>query len=149
MKKIKNILIILFLLLLGMIIGYCLKKDKKCPDKICQVEIVSPDTIMINLIYKELLKQKILFPEIVLQKIKLETGNLKSNLCVKYNNILGIKYIKNSIAIGRTKEGFCIYKSYSQCISDYKRLQQYYLDNIQDRYAEDSNYVKKIKSFNK
>jgi uncharacterized FlgJ-related protein len=91
-------------------------------------------------IFNELIKQKILFPELVIKQIIVETGHFKSKVCINNKNLLGIKYIKQPLAIGE-RDNHAKYKSYIDCIKDYKRLQKYYLKNIDGKYAEDKNYT--------
>lgn len=134
----------------GFFLGYWvnMKEDKICQDKISpKIAVQKIDTLQIAFIYSELLKQKVLYPELVIQKIKLETGNLNSRLCRISKNLLGIKRFKGSKSINSTKEGYCVYKSYSDCLSDYKVIQGRYLKIIAERYAEDKNYIQKLKSF--
>lgn len=142
MKIITIFILTTVLYLLSLIIIYEVKKNKL---NIMPHTKEIKDSLDINIIFAELVKQNVLFPEIVRSQILLETGHLKSNLAVNYKNLFGIKYVKNSLAKKKTNSGFAIYDSYSQCIKDYKRIQQLYLKNIQEKYSEDSLYIKKIK----
>lgn len=92
-------------------------------------------------IFNALVQEKILFPELVIKQVLVETSHLKSKILFQNKNLLGIKYIHQPLAIGELN-GHAQYKSYRDCIKDYKRLQQYYLTNIQSKYAEDKNYTK-------
>ena len=104
--------------------------------------IVNTDVVLHkDSIFNELVNQKILFPELVIKQVIIETNHLKSDICINNKNLLGIKYIKQPLSIGKLN-GHAKYKSYKDCIKDYKRLQQYYLNNIQNKYAEDKNYTK-------
>lgn len=91
---------------------------------------------------KYMYKIGILFPEIVLKQIHWESAHFKSNITFENKNILGIKYIKQPLAIGENRN-HAVFKSYEDCLLDYKRLQKYYLGNLR-RYAEDSTYTKKL-----
>lgn len=88
---------------------------------------------------------KILFPEIVLRQIHLESGHFKSSICKENKNLLGIKYIKQKEAIGENR-GHAVYPDYKACLRDYKRLQKYYIKNLVGKYAEDPSYGKKLES---
>ena len=85
----------------------------------------------------------ILFPEIVLQQIHWESGHFKSRICRENHNLLGIKYIKQKEAIG-VNRGHAVYPSFKACLSDYKRLQKFYIKNLVGKYAEDPDYGKKL-----
>lgn len=82
-------------------------------------------------------------PEIVMKQAILETGHLTSKLCVKFGNLFGIK-----------KNGkYAHYKHWTQSIRDYKDLVQYKYKRGEDYYkfltrigyAEDPNYISKVK----
>lgn len=104
-------------------------------------DIVLEDSIIL----KELKDNKILFPEIVLAQAHLETGNFTSQICKENHNLFGIKYINRKPFQVKELNNHCYYNSYKDCIKDYKLTQQYYLANIDKRYAEDSNYSQKLK----
>jgi uncharacterized FlgJ-related protein len=87
----------------------------------------------------------IVFPELVLQQIHWESSHFKSKICKENKNLLGIKYIKQKLAVSENK-GHAKYNSYKECLLDYKRLQKYYINNLK-RYAEDPKYT--IKLFNR
>lgn len=82
-------------------------------------------------------------PEIVFAQARLETGNFKSLLFTKNNNLFGF----------RGKNGYIEYDHWAESVKAYKRFQDKYykggdyysfLERI--GYAEDSNYIKKVKS---
>lgn len=95
-----------------------------------------------EMVYKELIKQNVSHPEIVLRQSLLETGNYKSKLCKNHNNLFGIKKGKK----------YKKYSHYSECIADYKRLISsrykggcYYTFLSRIKYASDVNYINKLK----
>jgi len=100
--------------------------------------------------------------EIVKAQIQLEAGkNLNSNIAVKNNNILGMKMAyqreKTSLYIDHDHAG---YSSYIECLKDYSLWQnkywkksKYYKENDDNAYlnflksyAEDKNYINKLKT---
>lgn len=97
---------------------------------------------------KELTNSKVLFPEYAIQSSKLETGNFTSEFCLKYRNLFGISFCKSEYQIGYYNDGMghnvAIYKSYKECILDYKRLQSYYAYQIDRKYSETANYTAKL-----
>ena len=93
-------------------------------------------------IYYELLKEGIQEPLIVLAQIYHETANLKSKVCLTKNNLLGFN----------SNKGYRSFVSWQECISYAKTWQDkrykggdYYLFLKKIRYAQDVNYIKKIK----
>ena len=123
------------------------------------VEIQSVDTIEI-VIQDEVLsfikEINVAHPEVVFAQAILESGNFKSQLFIKYNNIFGMKMPEQrpTIAIGKTKSGYAIYKSWKHSVIDYAIYQAYsakglsqekYIQFLNRVYAEDKDYDRKIK----
>jgi hypothetical protein len=110
-----------------------------------KLKLIDTTDIVLNKdsIFNQLVKEKILFPELVIKQVILETGNLQSKIVKENKNLFGIKYIKQKLAVCKLN-GHAKYKSYKDCIKDYKRVQGYYLTNIEGKYAEDSNYKQKL-----
>lgn len=96
-------------------------------------------------ILKELIKQGCVLPNVAFAQMKIETGNFKSAICRENKNIAGIKTSKSKHVVGMNR-GHCSYKTYKDCIKDYVRIQNRYLKNIDGRYAENPQYVQKLKS---
>lgn len=90
-------------------------------------------------IYEKLLEYEILFPDIVIKQVKLETGHLKH---VKNNNLFGFQ----------TKNGYMHFETWEEAILYKKHWQErkykggdylLFLKNLP--YAKDSLYIQKIK----
>ena len=85
---------------------------------------------------------------------RLETGNYKSKLCCKYNNLFGMKVGSRKFHYGKTKGNYAKYKSRILSIADYaayeKRLirkyhittQKQYVAVISRKYAKNPHYKK-------
>ena len=80
--------------------------------------------------------------DIVYAQAKLETGNFKSNLFLKNNNLFGF----------RNKNKWLKFDSWQDCCKYYKKWQEkhykggdYYKFLINVNYAEDSTYTNKVK----
>lgn len=106
----------------------------------------TPLTLTDSIVYAELQRQGVLFPEIVLAQAKLETGNYTSKLCKTKNNIFGLK----------GKNGYRYFKNYKECITFYKEKIQsrykggdYYVFLTRIGYAKDKSYISKLKKFKK
>lgn len=96
-------------------------------------------------ILRELVKQGCILPNVALAQMKIETGNFKSAICKENKNIAGIKTSKSKYVAGMNRN-HCSYRTYKDCIKDYIRIQNRYLKNIDGRYAENPQYVQKLKT---
>jgi uncharacterized FlgJ-related protein len=94
-------------------------------------------------------------PDIVKTQIKHETGNLTSRICKEDKNLFGMNYPakRKTTAIGKDIHK-AIYPDWQRSIEDYKIFQNkyykggdYFLFLINQGYAEDKNYIKKLRSY--
>jgi hypothetical protein len=81
---------------------------------------------------------------VALAQFKIESQHFKSSICKENKNIAGIKTSRSEYVAGKNRE-HCVYKTYRDCIKDYIRIQNRYLENIDGRYAEDGQYVALVK----
>jgi len=81
---------------------------------------------------------------VALAQFKIETGHFTSNICKQNKNIAGIRTSRSKLVIGM-KNDHCAYATYRDCLRDYVAIQNRYLTNINHRYAEDPNYIAKLK----
>lgn len=144
------------LLLILLIITICLSliisnKDSKVAEEYSiENVIVKKDSLsVLNVNPKEgllfvLIEKEVLFPEIVYAQAILETGNFTSNLCINKNNLFGLYNSK--------RKEFYSFEKWEDSVDAYKKYIQYkykggdyfkFLDSI--GYAEDPNYIKKLK----
>lgn len=92
------------------------------------------------------------YKDIVKAQIRLETGNLTSDNCVKNNNLFGMMY--NDRTATYKANGYAGYSSYIESIKCYSMWQHKYYngtDNYYDflrkiGYATDSLYIQKLKT---
>lgn len=153
-SKAKNILLIIaILVILAMVFSFTFKKDTK------QVNIkqtIIRDTIYLKEEFKdipltdsaitsELVRQGCVLPNVALAQAKIESTHFKSNIAKENKNIFGIRNSSSIFAKGLNR-GHTVYKSYKDCISDFIRVQNKYLKNINGKYAESPTYTQKIKS---
>lgn len=93
------------------------------------------------------------YPKIVFYQVREESGNLTSDLYLKHNNLLGMKYPakRKTLAIGKTRSGYAIYKSWKDSLKDYKLFQEeyykglsrsQYIRKLRTSYTKDENYLK-------
>ena len=93
-----------------------------------------------------LLHYNISHPEIVYAQAILETGHFTSSVCIKNNNLFGLYNSK-------TKE-FYHFNHWSESVEAYANMIQYRYDDSEDYYnflirigyAEDPNYINKLKA---
>lgn len=83
-------------------------------------------------------------PNVALAQMRIETGNFKSKICKENKNIAGIKTSKSKYVSGMLN-AHCAYRTYRDCLRDYVRIQNRYLQNINGRYAESPDYVQLIR----
>ena len=105
-------------------------------------------------VYREILKQGIDHPKIVLAQCFYETKHLKSNIFKNNNNAFGMKfpYQRETTATGKDSNNFSIYDSWQSSITDYKIWQDkyfiggsYYQFIIDCGYCPSEDYVTTIK----
>jgi uncharacterized FlgJ-related protein len=107
-------------------------------------------------VYKQMLKIGIAYPDVALAQAKIETGNFTSKIFIENNNMFGMKLPerRRTTAIGE-KHNHAEYTSWIQSLIDYKLWQDKmihraptkhaYLAYLSRNYAEDKNYIRKIK----
>ena len=105
------------------------------------INLVKPEIVDVCAKYKPMFH----IPSLVIAQSSLESGNMKSSLAYKYNNLLGRKWATNNVItkdyiVKKTQEWkvdhyitvyskFCIYKNRKDCFQDYLwLLHNVYLD---------------------
>ena len=103
-------------------------------------------------VYTYLILNDIKFPDVVISQIMLESAHLKSKLCKRNNNLLGMTVPSKRETTAINDEGYAKYKSWMDCIIDYKLYQNYilsrhhittkkqYIAFLQRSYAESKDY---------
>lgn len=96
------------------------------------------------------------YPDIVLAQAEIETGHFTSTIFKENNNLFGLKEAKlrPTTAIG-TNNNHAYYNNWRESVQDYCLYQashlkeiktkEEYLQYLEQNYAEDTNYVNKIK----
>lgn len=148
------------LLILGFLGGtfyseYHTKKPPVTTNVVIKKDSINIDTLYVKVPYKlppltkenlkaELIRQNVPHHEIVLAQAIHETGHFTSRVCRVQNNLFGLRK-------GNTYRS---YSDYSKCVSDYKRLissrykgGDYYEFIRRIGYAEDVEYINKIKKY--
>jgi flagellum-specific peptidoglycan hydrolase FlgJ len=103
-------------------------------------------------ILAELIKQGCVLPNIALAQFKIESTHFKSAICKENKNLAGIRtsnseFVKKDTNGKAVKNrGHNVFTSYKNCIKEYIRIQNRYLKNINGKYAEDPEYISKLKT---
>ena len=104
-----------------------------------------------------LIKLKVKFPHIVLAQARLETGKYKSKIFRENHNLFGMKEASRRIntAVG-TQYNHAYYEHWRESVYDYAFYQcryfgsvsseSQYISSLGQSYAEDPNYVQKLKN---
>lgn len=96
------------------------------------------------------------FPHIVLAQAKLETSNFKSSIFSENNNLFGMKEAKVRLNTAEgTQRAHASYSTWQNSLIDYAlysatylsklRTEEEYFNYLSQNYAEDSEYVEKLK----
>jgi len=96
---------------------------------------------------------KIQHPEVVFRQAIIESGNFKSKLCTKSNNIFGMRKARTrrTLAIGKTKSSYAVFRHWSHSIYDYKiwqgetLIKDYYQFLTKKRYSANGKYASHLK----
>lgn len=102
------------------------------------------------------LELNIKFPHIVLAQSQIESGYYKSHIFKENNNLFGMKEAKQRPTTNKgTENNHAYYDNWKESVVDYAlyqskylsslKTEREYLDYISQSYAEDPNYVSKIK----
>jgi hypothetical protein len=157
--------VFLFILIVSVVFtaykgGYYMSKDKVIEQLTYEDKI-----IIINEIHEfseeklinEIKELNLRFPYIVLAQAKLETNNFKSNIFQENHNLFGLKQaaIRANTAKG-TQYGHAYYHYWRESVLDYAlyacrflgkiKTEQEYYQYLSQNYAEDPEYVSKLKN---
>lgn len=112
-----------------------------------------------SIAYAFMVDHEIQHPEIALAQMKIESGNYQSRIAKKNNNYFGMRHPAQrlTVSLGR-KNGYARYRNWAYSIIDYGLWQrryaynlteEEYLTKLSNTYAEDPNYVSKVKNIAK
>lgn len=145
-----------FYLLVGCIIGFAIAtsmyyKPVKTEiqlqtqpiEKVVTFDSVKHTTLNDANLMKELIRQGVQHPEIVLAQAQLETGFYRSDACKKYNNLFGLRHKNGYYKFNNWQESVTAYRDYVQ----YKyRGGDYFAFLEKIGYAEEPKYIQYVKS---
>ena len=142
--------------------------------KVRYTPTVNEVPLTLETLHQELIDQEVLCPDHVFAQIRLESGNLKSFLLKRTNNMLGMRYpgvrqttacgmyipAQDTVIIGTRDElrkymkteNYAVYSNWKDAVADYKlwqesnfNVEERYLTFLGKVYAEDADYIQKIK----
>ena len=148
-----------FFVLLGIIMGFIIgtyyeRKHHEVPiefedngvQTICTDNNEDKDELNYKNIIDELNRLDIKHPEIVFAQIILETDWLKSNVCKNKNNLLGLMNANVYHKFNRWQDSLAFYKYRIQNRYKASQDENYYSFLKRIGYAEDKEYVDKLKT---
>lgn len=108
------------------------------------------DTVTHLGVYNEILEQGLEFPDIVFAQAVLESGNFKSKIAVKNNNLFGMRQpAKRPTTSTGTQYGYATYDSWRESIADYMLYQQMLFSKHKFTRKTYMEYINKFYSMNK
>ncbi len=124
-----------------------------------KVVVQQDDNVTKEKLYEQIIKFGIKFPDIVFAQAMIESGELTSKLFKTANNMFGMRFpsIRETTAQGKTTSGYSRYEDWNFGVYDYFLWQDHmlrnrteitksqYLSLLGRVYAEDPNYVSKVK----
>tara|TARA_R110000868_G_scaffold268036_5_gene527295 strand:+ start:550 stop:981 length:432 start_codon:yes stop_codon:yes gene_type:complete len=105
--------------------------------------VIKPST---DLVLKELRRLEVKHPRTVLAQSILETGHYKSKLTRTHNNLFGFRTAKGYLKFGSWKECCAYYKRWQDRHYKPKNHANYYAFLVDVGYAEDPQYITKVKT---
>ena len=98
-------------------------------------------------------------PHIALAQMKIESGNYESSIARNNNNYFGMRQPSSRLTVSLgSRNGYARYRNWAYSILDYALWQRQYAWNLTEEqylaklgrtYAEDPNYVSKVKKLSK
>jgi hypothetical protein len=164
LEKPKNKIYIAILIVLGLLfmLGWFTGTNNYIINKINHTTEVT-DTMLVHgekfseeALIRLLKDCHIKYPHIVLAQAKLESGDFKSKMFKQNFNMFGMKLARQRIttALGE-KSGHAYYRDWIDCVHDYGMYQSAimcnvnneveYFTKLDERYAEDTTYISKLK----
>lgn len=124
-----------------------------------KIVIQQDDKVSKEKLYEQIIKFGIKFPDIVFAQAMIESAELTSKLFKTANNMFGMRFpsIRETTAQGKTNGGYSRYEDWNFGVYDYFLWQDHMLRNRDEItksqylsllgrvYAEDPNYVSKVK----
>lgn len=129
------------------------------PEMLVDLEIYRNIEVSDSTAFGVMLEFEIQHPHIVLAQMKIESGNYGSSIAKNNNNYFGMRQPSTRVTVSLgSRNGYARYRSWAYSILDYALWQRQYAWNLTEEqylaklgraYAEDPNYVSKVKKLSK
>lgn len=149
-QRIFNVIIVSAIVILGISQYYYYSISNNSPDKVDVISLDQPEFLLSERPDEDLMKvlnyYDVKHPKIVYAQAVLETGHFRSKVCQEYNNLFGLynSSTKDYYKFSHWSESVVAYINYIQY--RYKPPNDYYEFLERIGYAEDVDYIKKVKS---
>lgn len=149
-QRIFNVIIVSAIVILGISQYYYYSISNNSPDKVDVISLDQPEFLLSERPEEDLMKvlnyYDVKHPKIVYAQAILETGHFRSKVCQEYNNLFGLynSSTKDYYKFSHWSESVVAYINYIQY--RYKPPNDYYEFLERIGYAEDVDYIKKVKS---
>ena len=119
--------------------------------------INTPKDINDSILYKFLVDNNAWFPDILLKQAKIESSNYSSDVYLNANNLYGMKKVgkRQTTQLNNTYKGYGCYNNWCLSVLDRMLWDIFIFNNVKPSkeeylkaisiYAEDTNYIKKIR----
>ena len=151
MKK-KVISILLVSIILGFVIGYSLHHRIHDSRNVDNEVILLPEhpfylleEVNEEVLYNTLKHYGFPNPAAITAQAVLESGNFKSRLCIRHNNLFGLYNSRKKSYFKFDSWISCVFAYKDFILNKYKEGEDYYGFLSRIGYAEDPNYVEKVK----
>lgn len=138
-------------------------KNEKCEhcltSILCELDSLAKFEVSDSIALSLMKDLDIQHPQIVLAQMKLESGHYQSNLAKTNNNYFGMRHPAQRLTVSvKSKNGYAHYRNWAYSILDYALWQRRYAYNLSEDdyltklskvYAEDKNYIEKVKKLRK
>ena len=129
------------------------------PEMLVDLEIYRNVEVNDSTAFGVMIEFEIQHPHIVLAQMKIESGNYESSIARNNNNYFGMRQPSSRLTVSLgSRNGYAKYRSWAYSILDYALWQRQYAWNLTEEqylaklgrtYAEDPNYVSKVKKLSK
>lgn len=154
-KWIISLLLVALMVLFGVILT--MKVEKKIIRSEMMIILTEKDRFTEDRLIELIKRLNFKYPEIVYAQAILESGHFKSRTFIENNNLFGMKEPTQRVNISSgSQNDYAYYKTWQESVIDYAFYSATYLSKIPSQeeyfnylaqfYAEDPDYVKKLKN---
>lgn len=152
MKKLAKIFLTKYMMFVCIFVAsaYTIPTSKEHLQK--QINYYSQFSLTDKMLAFAIRDMEIQYPELVYRQVILESGNLKSKLAERQNNLFGMKMPRKrfTFACDKGKHNYAKYESWAHSVADYKIYQgdriikNYESFLTRRKYSETKDYIKRL-----